>query len=481
MKIAIIQDSGLNESLALTELIAYVEQTKRHFFELFLIHEEKNFETSIRSFHPDIFLIPSDLGAHHWTHSFAAYLKKQFNLPIVVGGAYPTFYPDEAIQGEFIDYLVCGEAEIPFLNLLNSLEEKSDPSFLPNIWGKNKNGIFKNKITDILADLESLPMPKREIYYKYPFIKNFKLKRFITGRGCVNQCTFCLNPLLKKQHPDHIPFLRKKSIERVIDEIVHVKKISPIQSIHFSDDLLVSNETWLKEFSVQYPKKIGIPFSCNLTIKQLEPKYIELLKSAGCRAVSVGVESGNEQIRKTWIEKNFENEDFIQKAAYLRKLDIMLVTSNMIGLPSETLDHSFETLLLNQAAKVGHARVTMSYLVPGTRMASNAKHQKMNMVIPETIGEYSDINSKTNNFENFVRPEFFNFFYLFSFAVHVPFLNFIFKRIIRKKHIRSLSIFRLISFYYEKKFLNIDWISGFIMFIRGGSPSQRTKNFPTLI
>lgn len=174
MKMCVVQENGLNESLALTELSAYL-RTDGHNIALFIEREERSLEKSIASFAPDILLVPGDIGGHGWFHRMLSRLKRASPIPIVVGGTYPTFYPDDAFADPNVDYLILGEAETPARRLLEALQGGGDPSGIPGVWGRYRGGGFKNPIGPPLRNLDDLPIPDRALYYKYGFIRDFTL------------------------------------------------------------------------------------------------------------------------------------------------------------------------------------------------------------------------------------------------------------------------------------------------------------------
>lgn len=481
MNIVIIQDSGLNESLALTELISYLESYDYKFY-LFLENEEVNLENSIKTVMPDLFLLPADIGGHQWAHKMSRWLKNKFKLPIITGGTYPTFYTDILLEDSNFDYIVVGEAENSMLALLQCIENNSDTSDISGVWQRKGDKIYKNGYGRALINLDDIPIPKRDIYYKYPFIRDFKLKRFSTGRGCFNKCSYCFNTNLREKYPAEIPYVRRKSVNRVIEEIKAVKNIAPIKSIHFSDDIFITKPEWIFEFAEKYIREIKIRFSCNLMLEHLNIEIIDALKAAGCKAVAVGIESGVEDIRKI-LGRGFSNDEAIKKAALLQKNGIEVVSFNMLALPGETLDDGLATLRLNNAMHVSNARVNLTIPLPGTKLSQLTQVQNdLKTGCLEAIKEMPDF-SEGKHLQQVISEEFDfrNLLLIFSFAAQYswffPIANFLAK----SKYNKILKLFAFQSFIKEKKFFKIDLLSGIKYFYHTGSPYKRTKNFATLI
>ena len=68
----------------------------------------------------------------------------------------------------------------------------------------------------------------------------------------------------------------------------------------------------------------------------------------GCKAIAVGLEHGNEEIRQNILKKNLTNKDIIKAFKIISKYDIKIGVNNMLGLPGETRENVFETIELNR-------------------------------------------------------------------------------------------------------------------------------------
>src|SRR5205823_9827281 len=116
----------------------------------------------------------------------------------------------------------------------------------------------------------------------------------------------------------------------------------PLKHVHFSDDLFFirNNYKWLEEFADLYPKEVGLPWNCNIRYDSVCQRAADLLEKAGCYGAAVGLESGSEQIREAVIKKRSKKEHIVGAARLLREKRIKVLTTNLIGLPGETLDQA---------------------------------------------------------------------------------------------------------------------------------------------
>ena len=70
-------------------------------------------------------------------------------------------------------------------------------------------------------------------------------------------------------------------------------------------------------------------------MRLVDDEIIALMKSAGCRAIQLGVESGNNEMLKL-IRKNITIEEAFAAAQIIKKYKIYLRAFFMVGFPQET-------------------------------------------------------------------------------------------------------------------------------------------------
>lgn len=207
------------------------------------------------------------------------------------------------------------------------------------------------------------------------------MKRFITGRGCPYNCAFCHNQILKKTLKGKGKYVRKIPVEMVIKEILTVRANYPLTSVHISDDTFILDRKWLFEFLKTYKEKVNLPFSCNIRADLIDKKVALSLKKANCRAVSFGVESGNETIRNKILNKRLDNKTILRAVELLRKNKMKFLTTNMLGVPGEEEKDILETLEFNRKINPDYTRAFVFDAFPGlplTQIAIKRGHLKKN-------------------------------------------------------------------------------------------------------
>jgi radical SAM superfamily enzyme YgiQ (UPF0313 family) len=107
-------------------------------------------------------------------------------------------------------------------------------------------------------------------------------------------------------------------------------------SVLFDDDTFGVNKGYITSLCKSIMEKTpGMKWGCELHVNLVDDATIRTMKEAGCSAVYMGVESGNNEIlRKT--RKGFTIEKAISACQTVRKHGIQLYTFFIVGFPWET-------------------------------------------------------------------------------------------------------------------------------------------------
>jgi radical SAM superfamily enzyme YgiQ (UPF0313 family) len=100
----------------------------------------------------------------------------------------------------------------------------------------------------------------------------------------------------------------------------------------------------------------------------LDEEKISLLKDTGCVTIGIGVESGNEFIRRTILNKNISNSVYKKAFENCHKYDIRTTANIMIGLPFETEENIRESA--NFCREINARSVSLAIFAPyhGTKL-----------------------------------------------------------------------------------------------------------------
>ncbi len=322
-----------------------------------------------KQYQPDIVGYSVMTGSQHYYFKLNRAIKEALNghAPMsVFGGPHPTFFPD-LIQENGVDGVCVGEGEGPLLDLADSIDNGFQPD-IPNWWFKVEDEIVRNPVRPLIRKLGELPIPDRALIYDKHFAtRNSPIKHFMASRGCPYNCTYCFNhawyKIYKREKRGY-----QRSVESVIEEVNWVRERYPLEQVVFLDDLFIIYVDWLEEFAEKFPKEVGLPFFCNVRSNLITPEKVALLKQAGANTVSLGIEAGNDRLRNDLLKRKMSRETIIESGRMLHEAGINLTATNILALPTATLDDDFETMRLNAQAKVKYAHAFLFQPYPATEL-----------------------------------------------------------------------------------------------------------------
>lgn len=336
---------------------------------------------------PGLIAFSSTTNMFPYVQEWSGWIKCELNVPIICGGVHPTLCPDETIASESIDMICIGEGEGALTDLCQAMEEGRDISGINNLWIKTKDGVERNPLRPLIEDLDSLPFPDRTIY-DFESLYYEDATAFMASRGCPYNCTYCCNHALRKNYQGLGKYVRFRSVDNVIEEIRQTVKAYPfIKKINFADDILPLKKGWFSEFAEKYSKEIAIPFTCNIYPSLVSDETISLLKKAGCEEVQIGVESGNEEVRKSLLKRRVSDEQLIKALRLCREAGFRVYSYNMLGLPSEDFAGMLDTVKVN-AKHSDISQVTIFYPYKGTMLYDLCKEN--GLLTDRKVDDYSE-------------------------------------------------------------------------------------------
>ena len=325
-------------------------------------------DRTVKQFQPDLVGISLTSSYFPLSKDLARTFAADYKLPVILGGVHPTLRPEESIAADGVFAICVGEGEYPMLELCEALQAGRDPTRIPNLWVKHNGQVHKNEIRPLIADLDALPFPDRELFDFQTLLAGFAEAEFMGSRGCPYRCTYCANHALFELYKGKGSYIRFRSVKNLLDEVEQVtKRYKDIALLGFHDDTFTLNPKWLQEFAETYPKRFSFPFWCNATARSINERNVAWLKAAGCYEVRIGVESGNDRIRMEMLDKRVTREEIVRAFRLLREADILTYAFNMIGLPSETPETINDTIRLNQEIRPHAVFCSIFFPFPGTK------------------------------------------------------------------------------------------------------------------
>lgn len=316
------------------------------------------------------------------------------NIPIVWGGVHPTLMPEETIENELIDYVIVGEGEWAFLELVRQLAGRNNLQKVSGLFWK-ENGKIKNNPADYSFNLDDLPpIPYHclniEDYisptvYTYSFVK--RLLPYFSSRGCPYRCIYCVQAAMYKSR------YRKMSPELVYQRVSKLVHDYNLDCVDFYDDEFAVDANWITRLA----ELIGGRFkwNCQARMDDLQRLDLDKLYKNGLGVVKIGLESGSNKTLE-YLKKRESVEIYIEVNKRLAATNIIAQYNFMIGFPNEDKDDLYATIdLVLKLMKDNPRTILNSFSIltiyPGTELARIADSE-YNMKLPIKLEDWSNIN-----------------------------------------------------------------------------------------
>jgi anaerobic magnesium-protoporphyrin IX monomethyl ester cyclase len=322
---------------------------------------------------------PDMVGFSAMTHeirrvgTIAQKVKQKRTIPVIVGGCHLTALPAETME-EFpvIDYGVLGEGESTVLDVIKVISGDKKIEDIEGIIYRRRGEIAQNKLRNPIAELDLLPFPAYQHYYKYS--ENLARKKLsysiLSSRGCPFSCVFCMRVLGQA--------VRVRSIENIISEMDMAITNYGASFFNFADEILLFNNERVKNLLTMFIKK-GYPgkikWSGLTRANFVNEEIISLAKKAGCASLEMGVESGSDDILKR-IKKNITVAQVKSAVGIIKKYGIKLSTYYILGHPGENENTVRETMDLAVSLNTTTIAVGLMVPYPGTMVYQWANGNK---------------------------------------------------------------------------------------------------------
>ncbi len=276
--------------------------------------------------------------------------------PIVLGGPNATALPEFTLEDANCDYLIVGEGEDAFLNLIKSLEKHE--YIPPIIYGQGRENI------------DSYLMPAYDLINFDDYTRVLDGERvvsIISSRGCDRNCTHC-NSVIMGGGSRGKKKVRYRSVENILKEIKYLQSLG-FNKFRFNDDIFTSNPN-LEEFCIEL-HKLNIEYRIFARVEDLTLDTCYLLAKSGCKHIAIGLESLNpNNLRFLRKQSQIGKEGNIWNA---EEFGIMIRAYFIVGLPYDTDENIKE--YFDKVLELGIDEWTCYPLIPypGTEIWKNPK------------------------------------------------------------------------------------------------------------
>ncbi len=269
---------------------------------------------------------------------------------IVIGGHWAGTEPEKLFEIlPKIDYIITGEGEYIFLDLVKAIENNTDLGSVTGLAWKKEDSIVVNSRRPLIENLDELPYPIRddlEIYNEPLWDFKKRTANISASRGCYANCSFCSIKSFYNASPGKI--IRFRDPIKVVDEIEFLKNTYRVNQIFISDDnFCAPNKVkpgWCEQLANEIiNRNLDIKFIFMTRVDDIEMGLFKLLKQAGLIGVAMGIESDVDRVLEDFDKKTSKKKNR-EALRILRELRIDPLISFIMFDPYTTLDEIRENL-----------------------------------------------------------------------------------------------------------------------------------------
>jgi anaerobic magnesium-protoporphyrin IX monomethyl ester cyclase len=270
--------------------------------------------------------------------------KKYPAVPIVWGGYFPSLYTDAALNARYVDFVVRGQGEETFLELIGVLRTTRKFNGVKGLSYKDDFGLHVHNADRPLRTPNDFPwLP----YQNLPNVEKYVARTFLGRRtvvhqasiGCPFRCTFCgVVPIYQGRQ-------RTEDPQRTAAVLQSLKDKYAIDSVQFYDNNFFLSESHTAELArCLVPLKLKWWCEGRIdTVLRYSDETLQLLKDAGAAMIFFGAESGSDWVLKEMNKKVTSNQT-LELAERIRRFGIVPEFSFVVGNPKDPQRDTQETI-----------------------------------------------------------------------------------------------------------------------------------------
>ncbi len=370
------EERGYNPPLGLLYIAGYLEKYSSHQVAVLDMQVEKlsyeNIAQYIKQKKPDIVGITAMTFTLIDVLKTAKMVKNISNdIKVILGGPHVYIYPTETISLSEIDFLVLGEGEITFAELIDNIDDVEKLKKTPGLVFKSNGKIYNTGLRDFITNLDEIPHPARHLvpYKKYSSLiaKRQPITTMITSRGCPYNCSFCARPHLGKR-------FRARSAKNIIYEMQECIKLGINEFLIYDDTFSIDRQRVLDVCDEIITKRLDIGWDIRVRVDTIDEEMLKKLKQANCERIHYGVEAGTEKILKV-LRKGITLEQIKSAFNLTKKTGISTLAYFMIGSPTETKEDILQTLKFAKKLNPDFVHITITTPFPATAIYQKGLQQ----------------------------------------------------------------------------------------------------------
>jgi anaerobic magnesium-protoporphyrin IX monomethyl ester cyclase len=388
--------------LGLLYVAAYMEKEGQQVEVRDLAIRKKKNEIDYKKY--DVVGISTDTTRHAQALRIAKKAKAS-GCTVVMGGPHPCYVDEQILSTRKVDFIVHGEGEVTFSELVSFLEKKKgDFDCVQGISFLSNGKLVRTASRPFIENLDSLPLPARHLVniddYRRTKLGGRDITPLITSRGCPYQCAFCSSSHFSGTR------WRARSVASVLNELEEIYHRYHFNAVAFVDDLFTHSSKRVIEICrgiVERKLDLWWWYLSRTDLLLRNDEMIKEMVRAGSKAVFIGVESANPETLVE-LKKGIDVEGTIQTVEMLKRNGVEIHASYILGGLHDTAKTVHETIRFAKRLDTNVAEFSILTPFPGTAIYEKVKDRIIKWRSPWSFFDMQHLVFKHDHF-SFIRLE----------------------------------------------------------------------------
>jgi radical SAM superfamily enzyme YgiQ (UPF0313 family) len=315
------------------------------------------------AFRPDVVGISA--WTDWWYPSFRTGQLIKEALPethLTYGGPHLGIYPEITLEVPFVDSVVVGDGELPFLYLCNMIANGGQSNDVPGLHFKELGVKGCGATFFVQGDLDEIPIPDRTLLdvkrYGSVLSKQGLVTTMITSRGCPHKCTFCKLNFQKTL---------QRTAANTLEEFRRIARLG-IREVEVYDDTFTWSPRRVREVCEGLiAESIDVEWAVRDRVANARADLLDDMYRAGCRRVHYGIESGSDRVLDL-MKKNITTRQARRAVELAKDAGMTVLTYFMFGNLGETLDDMRRTIDFALELDADYCEFSITIPYAGTEM-----------------------------------------------------------------------------------------------------------------
>lgn len=286
-------------------------------------------------------------------------------------GLHSTVRPHDIVDCH-VYFAVRNEPEYTLLELARSISQDTGYNKIRGLSFFKNDVVIDNLSRDSMENLDELPFPARDLLNNELYVNPSTNKPFTlvkTSRGCPFSCIYCT------ARPYYGSSWHTRSVGNIIEEIRTVISQFGITDFLFQSDTFNLKRSFVKELCQSIiSSQLNISWMSNCRADLLDQEIAKDMKDAGATIVSLGLESGNQDLLDR-MKKGITLYQARKAINICKEVGLKSMAYFMFGLPGETAETIENTIDFALDLDPDIAQFFIATPFPGTEFYRLAEEQ----------------------------------------------------------------------------------------------------------